>query len=140
MAKVSLASRSFKASIHEKYFETDSVKRNSLVLSYISLDRNNSSNFSKDIVARWVSVASGSADGKDYAGAEKSFVEKLVDANPNVIDLEMALPGLAGEPRSAVRMDLVALEPNGDGWNVVFWEGRWSIIPKRAPRVIRTRR
>ncbi|MDN5569230.1 MAG: hypothetical protein L0G27_10900, partial [Paracoccus sp. (in: a-proteobacteria)] len=74
-------------------------------------------------VAGWVAVATGSAANKGYAGAEKSFVERLVAANPDVIDLEMTLPALAGT-RSAVRVDLVALEQNGDCWKLVFWEAK----------------
>lgn len=57
------------------------------------------------------------AGGEDYAGDEKSIVDKLVEKNDHVVDLEMALPAWA-RSQSAVRMDLVAIE-NG---TVVFWE------------------
>jgi hypothetical protein len=53
----------------------------------------------------------------DYAGQEKSIVDKLVEKNDHVVDLEMALPAWK-IPKVAVRMDLVAIE-NGQ---VVFWE------------------
>jgi hypothetical protein len=56
-------------------------------------------------------------DASEYVGVEKSIVDKLVEKNEHVIDLEMALP--AWTPSNlAVRMDLVAIE-NG---RVVFWE------------------
>lgn len=62
---------------------------------------------------QWITVA-----GCDkYAGDEKSIVDKLVEKNDHVIDLEMALPAWT-LPKVAVRMDLVAIE---DG-EVVFWE------------------
>jgi hypothetical protein len=56
---------------------------------------------------------------KKHAGVEKSIVDKLVEKNEHVIDLEMALPAWARR-KSAVRMDLVAIE-NG---TVVFWEAK----------------
>ena len=56
----------------------------------------------------------------NYAGAEKKFVDRLVTANPDVIDLEMGLP-VWGEQQSAPRMDLVAIE---GGRKVVFWEAK----------------
>jgi hypothetical protein len=64
---------------------------------------------------QWIAVAGG----KEYAGAEKSIVDELVEKNDHVIDLEMALPAWK-QPKVAVRMDLVAIE-NG---KVVFWEAK----------------
>jgi hypothetical protein len=58
------------------------------------------------------------AAGK-HAGDEKSIVDKLVEKNHHVVDLEMALPAWA-HSKVAVRMDLVAIE---DG-KVVFWEAK----------------
>lgn len=65
-------------------------------------------------VARW------SRKTNSYSGDEKRFVDQVVAANPNVIDLEMALPGISRGKTS--RIDLVALEPDGDGWRIVLWE------------------
>jgi hypothetical protein len=50
----------------------------------------------------------------------------VVARNPNVIDLEMALPAYSEIPkeRRAPRMDLVGIEPVGDHWRVVFWEAK----------------
>jgi hypothetical protein len=66
---------------------------------------------------RWMSNACA------YVGDEKRFVDGLVANNPNVIDLEAGLPAI-GDDRTAPRMDLVALEPFGAGWRVVFWEAK----------------
>jgi hypothetical protein len=61
---------------------------------------------------RWIAKAEGK-----HAGVEKSIVDKFVEMNDHVIDLEMALPAWPLS-KVAVRMDLVAIE---DG-KVVFWE------------------
>lgn len=80
------------------------------------------------IVDRWITAAA------TYAGDEKRFVEHLVAANPNVIDLEMALPGddqlqscmeKRHGKRVAPRMDLVVVHLLQDGQPVVdFWEAK----------------
>lgn len=83
----------------------------------------------------WIAVVnheprSGGKSG--FAGDEKKFVDRLVTANPNVIDLEMGLPAW-GERRTAPRMDLVAIE---EGRRVVFWEAKLvedSRLRCRAP-------
>jgi hypothetical protein len=61
-----------------------------------------------------------------HAGKEKCFVDLVIARNPNVIDLEMALPAYSEIPkgRRAPRMDLVGIEPAGDHWRVVFWEAK----------------
>ena len=61
-----------------------------------------------------------------HAGDEKTFVDLIVARNSNAIDLEMALPAYLDDPkaRRAPRMDLVALERAGDGWQIVFWEAK----------------
>lgn len=63
-----------------------------------------------------------------YASEEKRFVDEVVGRNPDVIDLEMALPAmdLDGDRKVAPRIDLVALEPSGNGWRIVFWEAKLS--------------
>ncbi|MGD0922768.1 MAG: hypothetical protein ABSA70_13525 [Terriglobia bacterium] len=68
----------------------------------------------------WVSNAN------KHVGKEKRFVDLVVARNPDTIDLEMALPAYSLDPkeRKAPRMDLVALEPVGKGWRVVFWEAK----------------
>ncbi len=64
------------------------------------------------------------ANANDYTGKEKPFVDAVVAHNPDIIDLEMALPAFDPEDRTAPRMDLVALEPDGDRWKIVFWEAK----------------
>ena len=56
--------------------------------------------------------------------------------DPNVIDVEMALPGL-----SAPRIDLVALEKSGSTINIVFYEAKLFSNPtlrakKLPPKVL----
>ncbi len=64
------------------------------------------------------------ANANKHVGKEKRFVDLIVARNPDTIDLEMALPAYSLDPkeRIAPRMDLVALEPVGDHWQIVFWE------------------
>ncbi|PTR12062.1 hypothetical protein ACN9JG_21355 (plasmid) [Cereibacter azotoformans] len=82
------------------------------------------------IVADWISNARANAEGKAKRDGdrEKTFVDEVISHNPNVIDVEMAMPGVLndnGNP-TAPRMDIVALEPHGDGWQLVFWEAKLS--------------
>jgi hypothetical protein len=63
------------------------------------------------------------ANANQHVGKEKRFVDMIVARNPDTIDLEMALPAHSKE-RKAPRMDLVALEPVGDRWQIVFWEAK----------------
>ena len=66
------------------------------------------------------------ANANRHVGKEKRFVDLIVARNPDTIDLEMALPAYSVNPkeRIAPRMDLVALEPVGDRWRIVFWEAK----------------
>jgi hypothetical protein len=66
------------------------------------------------------------ANANKHVGKEKRFVDLIVARNPDTIDLEMALPAYSLDPkeRKAPRMDLVALEPVGDRWQIVFWEAK----------------
>jgi hypothetical protein len=63
----------------------------------------------------------------DHNGAEKTFVDKLVSCNPNIIDLEMGLPGFLPEnsqKKVAPRMDLVAIEQKNGQDTIIFWEAK----------------
>lgn len=55
--------------------------------------------------------------------AEKAEVERIVADNGGIIDLEMGLPA-HGQQKTALRMDLIALEPGVNGPCVVFWEAK----------------
>ena len=68
---------------------------------------------------KWIEIA------QSYASAEKCFVDDLCAANPNIIDLEMALPARI-RGGSAPRMDIVALQGN----KIVFWEAKCSDNPE----------
>ena len=59
-------------------------------------------------------------------GNGKVFVDELAGANSNVFDLELALSYSSPQrPRPvALRMDLAALEPEGDGWRIAMWEAK----------------
>lgn len=81
-----------------------------------------------------------------HTGEEKTFVDALVAANADVIDLEMALPAYDGAAEGPVapRMDLVALEdaPGTGNHRIVFWEAK-RVTDKRircqgdaAPEVV----
>lgn len=54
---------------------------------------------------------------------EKAHVDQLVSDNLGVIDLEMGLPA-ADQQATALRIDVVALEPASCGARVVFWEAK----------------
>ena len=71
-----------------------------------------------DTLKKWIAVVD-----RDYAGDEKQLVDRLVTANPSVIDLEMGLPSW-GEQKTAPRMDLIAIELLGQAPQVVFWEAK----------------
>lgn len=66
---------------------------------------------------QWMARAAG------WEGAEKSEVERIVADNGAVIDLEMGLPA-HGDRKSALRMDLIALEQTQDQVGIVFWEAK----------------
>lgn len=82
------------------------------------------------VLRGWVSNANR------YIGKEKRFVDLVVARNPNTVDLEMALPAYSLDPkgRKAPRMDLVALEPVGDRWQIVFWEAKLVDDPRARCR------
>lgn len=82
-------------------------------------------------------------------GDEKRFVDLVVAHNLNIVDLEVGLPAYSEIPeeRRAPRMDLVAIEPIGNQWRVVFWEAKLvddgrarssgSAVLQETPRVLR---
>lgn len=59
-----------------------------------------------------------------YSGGEKIFVDQLVAANANVVDVEMALPGHKGDGGNSVapRMDIVSVATENDVPCLNFWE------------------
>lgn len=124
VAKLSLGSKGPSVLVHDKYLEADAAKRNQLGQTYSRFDTAST----PSTVANWMTIAA------TYKGDEKDFVERLIAANPNVIDMEMALPALPDRKKSAVRMDLVALEPCDSGWKLVFWEAKMASNPDARSR------
>ncbi|WP_262269571.1 hypothetical protein [Microvirga yunnanensis] len=76
----------------------------------------------------WVEAA------RTHSGDEKKGVAIIANRHLNVIDVEMALP--ADEPvkpdgrKVANRMDIVALEPEGEGARIVFYEAKLFSNPQ----------
>lgn len=70
-------------------------------------------------------------NSKKHRNAEKRFVDQLVTANPDIIDLECALPALGmrtGKDNKLVvpRIDLVGLEASSGSYQLVLWEAKLS--------------
>lgn len=55
---------------------------------------------------------------KKHKGEEKTFVEQVIAANENIIDMEMGLPG------SGFRIDLVTIEEDQGQAKIVLWEAK----------------
>ena len=70
-----------------------------------------------DMLQEWMSYS-----GR-HRGNEKTCIEKVVAMSPKVIDLEMGLPAIEGQ-KTALRMDIVSLEPAMDRIRLVFWEAK----------------
>jgi len=64
-----------------------------------------------------------------FSGAEKSGCHEIAVRNPNVIDAEIAFPGVVsledgGDDKKAPRVDLAALEAHDGEVRLVFWEAK----------------
>ena len=79
-------------------------------------------------------------NSRKYSGPEKRCIDELVGVSPKVIDLEMGLPAF-GDRKTALRLDIVALEGTPEDIRLVFWEAK-MIEDKRlrskheTPRVL----
>jgi hypothetical protein len=73
-------------------------------------------------------LASRVERARKHTGAEKRGVAVIVGRHPQVIDVEMGLPAnarVSPDVRpTAPRMDIVALEEDGDGAKIVFYEAK----------------
>lgn len=115
-----------RAEVHAKYVDGPDADLTQLYRQIGSVQ----ASAENSAVSGWIEEADG------YSGEEKRFVEQVVAASPEVIDLEMALPAIDLPPdvapvgvdgkriRVAPRIDLVALEPADDGWRLVLWEAK----------------
>ncbi|MDE0029245.1 MAG: hypothetical protein OXU42_07590 [Deltaproteobacteria bacterium] len=79
-----------------------------------------------------------------YVGEEKAGVQRVIDVNPNILDVEIGfgLPRTAETRPSAPRVDFAALQVSDDGATVVFFEAKrfanrdLRAEKGRTPRVI----
>ena len=62
-------------------------------------------------------------NSRQHSGTEKSCIDALVGVSPKVIDLEMGLPAF-GDRKTALRLDMVALEGTPKDIRLVFWEAK----------------
>jgi hypothetical protein len=74
-----------------------------------------------DYIRRWQDKSTQT--GKRRKSSEKPGVDAIVGNSGNVIDLEMGLPAWERK-KSALRMDLVSLERDGDRIQIAFWEAK----------------
>ena len=58
-----------------------------------------------------------------FAGDEKEGVQAIVNANPHVVDVEIAFPAQSGS-HSVPRIDIATFNEAGDGVKLVFWEAK----------------
>lgn len=83
-----------------------------------------------------------------YAGTEKKGCHEIAVRNSNVVDVEIAFPGVTalddeGPERIAPRIDFASIEADGDGARLAFWEakdfGNSELVASegRDPKVIR---
>jgi hypothetical protein len=61
-----------------------------------------------------------------FGSDEKRGVQTIVHANPDVLDLEIGLPHLrtSGAQTPSDRIDIAALEEQGDALRLMFWEAK----------------
>lgn len=108
----------FSGSIHRKYVDHSATGQ-----SYVKFDGHQVDGVpyaGSAMLEEWIVAAQRYArnNGKDGHGSEKQGVAVIAARNPQVIDLEMALPG----HRS--RIDLVALERDGEAIRLAFYEAK----------------
>lgn len=122
VARVDFGKTKLSAEIHAKYLACNQTKeiKASLGQKHARISAPDS------MLPMYGSVEDWMANTREYQGKEKKFVERVVAANPNIIDLEMGLPSFERKDRKRVapRMDIVALEPSDIGWQIVFWEAK----------------
>ena len=136
VAKLHSTNRLLRLSVHEEYV-AGTLKHDrgeTRKSGYIDFDESwLSAKDNVSCVHGWIS-SSGT-----YAGAEKSYVDELVAANPGTIDLEMGLPAYEGE-KNAPRMDLVLIENGTAAPSLAFWEAKCADNPearaKGEPKVV----
>lgn len=100
-----------------------------LYLSRSGIRASRSTSFSlyngKNQLEQWINNANNHAENETQRN-EKIFVDKVISHNPNIIDVEMGLPRYQADDgnSNSANMDMVALEPVGNQWRIVFWEAK----------------
>ena len=69
---------------------------------------------------------------RPYAGGEKTGVQRIIDSNRNILDVEVAfgIGGTEASDPSAPRIDFAALQAADDGGQVVFYEAKRFANPE----------
>lgn len=131
IARVHFVGGALRASIHNKYVYGDKCDNQDYVTLSLAGFQGNKKYEDREYrgaadLKCWIENANG------HVGDEKKFVDAIVAHNADTIDLEMALPAYSPAPRERIapRMDLVALEPAGDRWQIVFWEAKLVDDPR----------
>ena len=114
-------------SIHHKYVIKETVGQ-----KYLCFDGQTAGEVNYDrlsMLEKWIETS------KEFTKPEKEGVAIITDNNPNVIDVEMALPG----HRS--RIDMVALERHGSAIRIAFYEAKCfsnsSLVSNEKPEVFK---
>ena len=83
-------------------------------------------------VASPAEVESLKRAAKPYAGGEQTGVQRIIDSNRNILDVEVAfgLRGTEASDPSAPRVDFAALRASDDGGKVVFYEAKRFANPE----------
>ncbi len=121
VGRIEVASNGELASyIHAKYVWPD--QRATLGSEYLRLQGNDVFRRGQpEPVAQYAGASSLLAwieTAESWSGAEKRAIDDVLDHTDNIIDLEM------GQPGTALRMDMVAVEREGDELWVAFWEAK----------------
>ncbi len=128
--RLSLTNRGLVGKIHYKYLLHPKHKP-----EYISIGQD-------DKLPRIDPVANGAVDllkkaSEPYAGLEKDGVHKIIHANSNIIDVEIAFPKLGGKQN---RIDFCALRETDGRFELCFYECKHfsnsELRAKSQPKVI----
>ena len=116
------------AEIHHKYIVDGAKDQKYKVFNGKTVDGQDY--YGKSTLSKWIERARG------YSSQEKQGVAVMLDRNPHIIDVEMALPGVVAD-----RIDIVALERAGAAINIVFYEvkrfnNRTLRADKLSPKVL----
>lgn len=67
-----------------------------------------------------------------FTKEEKEGVQAIVNANANVVDVEVAFPAVAGS-RNVPRIDIATFSEDGEAVRLVFWEAKVLANPELRP-------